>query len=167
MEVEFGSRDFIDESTLPGAQIQHFSLAGTDYGALFVPRATWDDSTAIQVAKELRIDLPLDAYEIKFDTLESLYDTNPAHGFRTRTQLGLPTYTFEELNLLGGGLLASLDLFDEQFACSGYYGCAVDDNPQLSYYYKRLYRRYGAHFKAKGLVPYTSIGGTCYAFLRK
>ncbi|WP_156804869.1 hypothetical protein [Vreelandella jeotgali] len=167
MKIEFGPREFIDESTLPGAQIQHFSLAGTDYGALFVPRSAWDDNTAIQVSNKLGITLPLEAYEIKFDTLESLYDTEPAHGFRPRAELGLRPYTYEEMNILGGGLLASLSMFDEQFACSGYYGCAVDDDPRLVCYYKRLYRRYGNVFKAKGLKPYTSTGGTCYAFLRQ
>ncbi|SHM20236.1 hypothetical protein [Vreelandella subglaciescola] len=167
MRVEFGPSEFIDDISWPGAQIQHFALAGTDYGALFVPRTAWDDSTAIQVSRELGIGLPPDAYEIKFDTLESLYDTHPAHGFRTRAELGLPPYTLKELNLLGGGLLASIDMFDKHVTCSGYYGCAVDDNLRLSYYYMRLYRRYGAHFKAKGLEPYTSTGGTCYAFLRR
>lgn len=167
MGVKFGPREYIDETTLPGAQVQHFSLAGTDYGALFIPRPAWDDSTAIQVSLELGIELPLDAYEIKFDTLESLCDEEPVHGFRTRAELGLLPYTLEELNLLGSGLLTSLVMFDADFACSGYYGSAVDDNPQLSYYYRRLYRRYGNGFKEKGLKPYTSTGGTCYAFLRR
>ncbi|SHM20030.1 hypothetical protein [Vreelandella subglaciescola] len=31
MRVEFGPREFIDDISLPGAQIQHFALAGTDY----------------------------------------------------------------------------------------------------------------------------------------
>jgi len=166
MEIIFGNREFIDDTTLPGAQIQHFSLADTEYGTLFIPRQVWDDSTAIKVNQELGINLPEDAYEIKFDTLYSLLDDNPAHGYRTRNELGLPTYSLTELNLLGAGLLGSISLFDQDIHGAGYYGCAVDDNPQLCHYYKRLYRRYGAHFIASGLTPFTSQRGTCYAFIR-
>ncbi|MDC8444198.1 hypothetical protein JJO83_16115 [Halomonas aquamarina] len=32
MGINFSSREFIDETALPGAQVQHFSLAGTHYG---------------------------------------------------------------------------------------------------------------------------------------
>ncbi|MGP9663777.1 hypothetical protein ACT3TY_03980 [Halomonas sp. AOP22-C1-8] len=77
MGIIFGSREFIDDTTLPGAQIQHFSLAGTNYGALFIPRQAWDDSTALKVNQELGIPIPADAYETKFDTLDSLLDDNP------------------------------------------------------------------------------------------
>lgn len=52
MGIVFGNREFIDETTLPGAQIQHFSMADTDYGALFIPRPAWDDTTAIKVVRE-------------------------------------------------------------------------------------------------------------------
>ncbi|WP_075881858.1 hypothetical protein [Vreelandella massiliensis] len=166
MGVIFGNREFIDDVTLPGAQVQHFSLEGTRYGALFIPRQAWDDSTAQKVNRELGIHLPVDAYEIKFDTLDSLLDDTPAHGFRSRHQLGLRPFTFKELNLLGAGLLESIILFDQDFRGSGYYGCAVDDNPQLCHYYKRLYRRYGNYFIECGLMPHTSTRGTCYAFLR-
>ncbi|KPQ23187.1 MAG: hypothetical protein HLUCCA13_15040 [Halomonas sp. HL-48] len=167
MGIIFGNREFIDETALPGAQVQHFSLSGTDYGALFIPRPAWDEHTAVKVSQELGVDLPDDAYEIKFDTLDSLLDENPAHGYRTRYQLGLAPYSLMELNLLGSGLLESISLFDQDIHGSGYYGCAVDDNPQLCHYYKRLYRRYGAHFLASGLTPYTSDRGTCYAFIRE
>jgi len=166
MGIVFGNREFIDETTLPGAQIQYFSMAGTHYGALFIPRQAWDDTTATKVVRELGIQLPEDAYEIKFDTLDSLLDENPAHGYRTRQQLGLPPYSLQELNLLGSGLLESINLFDQDMHGSSYYGCAVDDNAQLCHYYRRLYRRYGSHFVTNGLTPYTSQRGTCYAFIR-
>lgn len=167
MGINFSSREFIDETALPGAQVQHFSLAGTHYGALFISRPAWDDSTALKVTQELSLHIPADAFEIKFDTLDSLLDENPAHGYRPRQQLGLPPYSLTELNLLGAGLLESITLFDQDMHGSGYYGCAVDDNPQLCHYYRRLYRRYGANFAASGLMPYTSNRGTCYAFIRE
>lgn len=166
MGIIFGNREYIDDKALPGAQVQHFSLAGTHYGVLFIPRLAWDENTALKVSYEIGAHLPEDAYEIKFDTIENLLDEEPAHGYRTRHQQGLAPYSLKDLNLLGSGLLQSINLFDQDMHCSGYYGCAVDDNPQLCHY-KRLFRRYGEHFVANGLTPYTSERGTCYAFLRE
>lgn len=167
MGIIFGNREFIDDTALPGAQVQHFSLAGAHYGALFIPRSAWDENTALKVSHEIGVDLPADAYEIKFDTIENLLDEEPTHGYRTRHQQGLAPYSLKDLNLLGSGLLESINLFDQDMRCSGYYGCAVDDNPQLCHYYRRLYRRYGEYFVANGLTPYTSDRGACYAFLRE
>ncbi|MAP35060.1 MAG: hypothetical protein CME75_04565 [Halomonas sp.] len=128
MGIIFGNRELIDNTALPGAQVQHFSLAGTHYGALFIPRSAWDENTALKVSREIGVDLPADAYEIKFDTIENLLDEEPT-GYRTRHQRGLAPYSLKDLNLLGSGLLESINLFDQDMRCSGYYGCAVDDNP--------------------------------------
>lgn len=97
------TREFIDEVTLPGAQIQHFSLSGTDYGTLFILRTAWDDSTADKVEQALKIHVSTDAYKVQFDTLDSLLDDKPVNGYRTRRQLELLPYSLKELNLLGSG----------------------------------------------------------------
>ncbi|HBQ06242.1 MAG TPA: hypothetical protein DD835_06285 [Halomonas sp.] len=72
MGIIFGNREFIDETALPGAQVQHFSLAGTHYGALFIPRPAWDDNTALKVTQELGVLIPEDAYSQKMPTKSNL-----------------------------------------------------------------------------------------------
>lgn len=165
MAISLGEREDIGFA-LPGAHIQHFSLGSNPYGVLFVPRGSWVDITADQVTAEIGVHIPQNAYEIKFDTKPGLLSSNSSSAFRTRAQMGLKPFTFKELNLIGSALLASIDLFDTDYHGASYYGRAIDQNPQLCYFYERLYRNYSTYFMSKGLVPYTSDGGTCYAFLR-